>query len=221
MTRVKICGVRTAADARLAAAAGADAVGVLVGQLHPSDDFVSVEQAAAIFAALPPLVTGVLVSHLEDPRAVLTLLRRSGARAVQVHGGMDNAALAWLRRRADASPGRLTILRAVPVPGPQAIEAALAVAALVDGVVADTANPRTGQVGGTGLVHDWAVSAALRARLPVPLILAGGLTAANVAAAIDRVRPFAVDVNSGVKAADGTKDPQKLQAFMAAVQGTG
>jgi phosphoribosylanthranilate isomerase len=83
MTRVKICGVRSATVSRAPVVAGADAVGVLVGQLHPSDHFVPVEQANTIFAALPPLVTGVLVSHREDPRALLTPLRRSGAGAAR------------------------------------------------------------------------------------------------------------------------------------------
>jgi phosphoribosylanthranilate isomerase len=218
MTRVKICGVRSVGDGRLAAAAGADAIGVLVGQVHPSDDFVSVGEAAAILAALPPLVSGVLVSHLEDPASLLALAQRSGARTVQVHGAMDIAGLAWLRRQAEQPGSGLRILRAVPVMGRAAIEAALAVAPLVDAVVADTANPRTGQVGGTGIVHDWQLSAELRARLPVPLILAGGLTAANVGEAIARVRPYAVDVNSGVKGADGFKDPQRLRAFLNAVR---
>ena len=94
----------------------------------------------------------------------------------------------------------------------------LAVAPLVDAVLADSANPRTGQVGGTGRVHDWRVTARLGAELAVPLILAGGLTAQNVSEAIAQVRPYAVDVNSGVKGPDGYKDPARLRDFMAAVR---
>lgn len=95
---------------------------------------------------------------------------------------------------------------------------------LGDALLADTANPLTDQVGGTGLVHDWRLTADLRTRLRLPLILAGGLTPENVAEAISQVRPYAVDVNSGVKGADGYKDPLRLRALIAAVrraQGSG
>ncbi len=84
-------------------------------------------------------------------------------------------------------------------------------------LVADSANPRTGQVGGTGLVHDWRLSARVRESAGVPLILAGGLHAGNVAEAIARVRPWAVDVNSGVKGPEGYKDPERVRRFLAAV----
>ncbi|MFQ6538858.1 MULTISPECIES: phosphoribosylanthranilate isomerase [Aphanothece] len=217
MSRVKICGIRCRRDALLAAACGADAVGVLVGQRHPSSDFIGVAQAAAILAALPPFVQGVLVSHLEDPDELSALVERTGARIVQVHGDMTPQGLRQLRSRC----GGLTILKALHILGPEPPETVAAMAPLVDAVVADSANPRTGQVGGTGLVHDWGVTARLRARLEVPLILAGGLEADNVGQAIARVRPYAVDVNSGVKGSDGFKDPSRMRAFITAVRRMG
>lgn len=214
MTRVKICGIRRIRDALLAAQAGADAVGVLVGRRHPSPDFIPPEQAAEILESLPPFVHGVLVSHLEEPAALGDLIERTGAAVVQVHGPMPPEGLRELRRRRAG----LRILRAVHLLGPEGLEAAAALAPWVDGLVADSANPRTGQVGGTGLVHDWQLSARLRERVEVPLILAGGLHAGNVNEAIARVRPWAVDVNSGVKGADGYKDPARLREFLEAVR---
>jgi phosphoribosylanthranilate isomerase len=88
----------------------------------------------------------------------------------------------------------------------------------VDAFVLDTTNTATGQVGGTGQTHDWAVSRALVEALPVPMVLAGGLKPENVAEAIRQVRPFAVDVNSGVSRPDGTKDPDRLAAFLRAAK---
>ncbi len=73
MARVKICGIRSLADMQIAVQQGADAIGVLVGQLHPSSDFLPPELAAEIFASTPPFVTTVLVTHIEDPAAVLAL----------------------------------------------------------------------------------------------------------------------------------------------------
>ncbi|MFM7674003.1 MAG: phosphoribosylanthranilate isomerase [Synechococcus sp.] len=214
MTRVKICGIRRRHDALRAAQAGADAVGVLVGRRHPSPDFIPPDHAAEILDSLPPFVHGVLVSHLEEPDALADLIARTGAAVVQVHGPMPPEGLRELRR---GRPG-LRILRAVHLLGPESLEAAAALAPWVDGLVADSANPRTGQVGGTGLVHDWRLSARLRERVAVPLILAGGLHAGNVGEAIARVSPWAVDVNSGVKGADGYKDPARLREFLEAVR---
>ncbi|MCT0226041.1 phosphoribosylanthranilate isomerase [Synechococcus sp. CS-1328] len=214
MTRVKICGIRRLSDALLAVHGGANAVGVLVGQKHASSDFIAADLAAQILAALPPFVSGVLVSHLEDPAALIELIEQTGARVVQVHGAMSPQGLRELRRRIDG----LTLLKAIHIQGPEALEAAAAFAPCVDALLADSANPRTGQVGGTGLTHDWHLTARIRASLPVPLILAGGLDASNVGQAIEQVQPFGVDVNSGVKGSDGFKDPASLHAFLAAVR---
>ncbi len=91
----------------------------------------------------------------------------------------------------------------------------------MDGFVADSCNPAKGQVGGTGLTHDWRISAELVERSAKPLWLAGGLTPNNVAAAIEQVKPWGVDVNSGVKGPDGFKHPQRPQAFIQAAKGYG
>ena len=198
---VKICGVRRPEDARLAVELGADAIGVLVGQSHPSGDFIQPSSAAAILQSLPKQVCGVLVSHLENPIALLELIEVIRPGALQIHSPMEPDAV-------HSNIGNP--LETIQLYGD-----------LVDGFVADSCNPATGQVGGTGLTHDWRISAELVERSAKHLWLAGGLTPDNVAAAIEQVKPWGVDVNSGVKGPDGFKHPQRLQAFIQAAKGNG
>lgn len=215
--RVKICGVRRPEDARLAVELGADAVGVLVGQSHPSGDFIQPACAAAILQALPKQVCGVLVSHLENPIALLELIDLIQPKVLQIHSSMEPDAVQQLRR---ARPD-LLLHKAVHSNTGNPSETIQLYGDLVDGFVADSCNPATGQVGGTGLTHDWRISAELVKRAAQPLWLAGGLTPANVAAAIEQVKPWGVDVNSGVKGPDGFKHRQRLHAFIQAAKGNG
>lgn len=208
--RVKICGIRRLEDGLLAARLGADAIGVLVGQSHPSADFIAPEQAGAILRGLPPLVSGVLVSHWSDPSDLLALIEIVQPAVLQLHSPISPDAVQALRA---ARPG-LTLLKAMHVNQGDPLQEALPMAPLLDGFVADSCNPASGQVGGTGLSHDWSLTARLVRQLPKPLLLAGGLTPANVAAAIAVVQPWGVDVNSGVKGAAGFKDAALLEAFI-------
>jgi phosphoribosylanthranilate isomerase len=214
---VKICGVRRPEDARVAVELGADAVGVLVGQSHPSGDFIQPSSAAAILQSLPKQVCGVLVSHLENPIALLELIEVIRPGALQIHSPMEPDGVQQLRR---ARPD-LLLHKAVHSNIGNPLETIQLYGDLVDGFVADSCNPATGQVGGTGLTHDWRISAELVKRSAKPLWLAGGLTPDNVAAAIEQVKPWGVDVNSGVKGPGGFKHPQRLQAFIQAAKGNG
>jgi phosphoribosylanthranilate isomerase len=213
--RVKICGIRRVADGLLAAQLGADAIGVLVGQSHPSDDFITADVAASILRALPPFVSGVLVSHWIDPAALLELIIQVRPAALQLHSAISAEAVRQLRQ---ARP-ELTLLKALHINHGNPLETISAYGDLVDGFVADSCNPATGQVGGTGLPHDWAITAELVQGQASPVLLAGGLTPANVAAAIGRVAPYGVDVNSGVKGVDGFKDGALLEQFIQRAKG--
>lgn len=216
--RVKICGIRRLEDARLAAEAGADAIGLLVGRRHASRDFLEAEAAAAIVALCPPLVTPVLVTHLEEPDEIDRLARDIGVTTIQLHSDLPPDAV---RRVRALGPRGLRLLKALHVTAPEeSFAVAEAYRELVDGFVLDSINPATGQVGGTGLVNDWDLAARLVAALaPLPVMLAGGLTPENVADAIARVAPFGVDANSGTKGPDGFKDPARARAFVAAAKG--
>ncbi|MBC8011545.1 MAG: phosphoribosylanthranilate isomerase [Burkholderiales bacterium] len=217
LPRVKICGIRRLQDARLAAEAGADAIGLLVGQKHPSGDFIEPETAAAIVALCPPFITPVLVTHVDDPVAVHALARDLGVSTIQIHSDMPPEDVS--RLRALGGPG-WKLLKALHVISEASLSAGDAYRELVDGFVLDSINTQTGQVGGTGLRTDQELSRRLVAHLaPLPVILAGGLHPDNVADAIAAVSPFGVDVNSGTKGPDGFKDPARIRAFVRAAKG--
>jgi phosphoribosylanthranilate isomerase len=211
--RVKICGITTPADAALVVRLGADAVGVLVGLIHPSEDELDPQRAAAVVAGLPPFVAGTLVTHrtqLDEVRRLCGLVR---PHVVQLHGGMPVDAIAALRRECPA----LRIIGCVHVDGERTVEDARRAAPHVDAVILDTKTAT--RIGGTGVTHDWSISRRVRDALPAtPIILAGGLTPDNVARAIGEVRPYAVDVNSGVSARRGVKSPELVERFIRAAK---
>jgi phosphoribosylanthranilate isomerase len=208
---VKICGIRRQEDALLAAELDADAIGLLVGQKHNSPDFISATVAKDIARALPPSVEAVLVTHVDDLNEVERLLQQSEITTVQLHSEIAPSSVERLRGRLP----HLKIFKSVSVISADSVTYPEAFAKLVDGFVLDSINVATDQVGGTGKTHDWSVSRQIVMRYPeIPILLAGGLNSENVRSAIERVRPFGVDVNSGTKAPDGFKDPRKMEAFI-------
>lgn len=209
MSRVKICGLTRETDLDAAVDAGADAVGVVADVPVETPREVSVERARELLAAAPPLVTSVLVTMPETVSAAAELVGRVEPDAVQVHGTLDADELGTLRDRTDAD-----VIAAADAADPAAARrrADAADAVLVDSTADDGA-------GGTGHTHDWDRAAELVAELDTPFVLAGGLTPANVTEAVTTVRPFAVDVASGVEATGGEKDHDAVRAFVGAATG--
>jgi len=201
VVRVKICGVRRPEEARWAVEAGASAVGVVFA---PSPRRVSPEEARLIFREIPPFVVRVGVFVNENPSRVREVARDCGLDAVQLHGDEDPEAYRF--------PGGPRIIKAVRV-GCQAPEEILAAVAggSIDALLLDTLVP--GTYGGSGLRLNWRTAAALRRMWSGPLILAGGLTPDNVGEAINAVRPYAVDIASGVER-EGRKDPVRIREFI-------
>jgi phosphoribosylanthranilate isomerase len=212
MTRVKICGIRSLSEMRIAVRQGADAIGVLVGQVHSSADFLPADAAAEICAHTPPFVTAVLVTHIENPDAVIALANSIPSAAVQLHSDLSVSLLRELRRA--LAPRR--VIGKISVEGPSALDRAGELDDQVDAILLDSIDRSKGQVGGTGMTHDWEISAQIVKQVSTPVILAGGLTPTNVRNAIDRVQPWAVDVNSGVRNAKGLKDANLIGAFIRA-----
>ena len=193
MIRVKICGITTPEDARLAASLGAAAIGLVFWPGSPRA--VDVARARAIVGALPPFVeaVGVLVNQQADASRIAA---EAGLSAVQFHGDEPVDAYRELPLR---------VIKAIAVRDESAIAAAAAVPAGTH-VLLDAHDPI--RRGGTGRTIDWSIAAAIARQRPV--ILSGGLNADNVVEAIEAVRPHAIDVSSGVEAAPGKKDPAKL-----------
>lgn len=202
-TRVKICGITSESDAALAVAAGADALGVVLAE---SPRRLTLEQAARVLATVPPLVARVGVFIDAEPAFIVEAVRVLHLTAVQLHGDETPEVCA-------CSP--VPVVKAFRVGGPTDVEAIEAYrgsigAALLDAWVSHAR-------GGTGVAFDWL---AVRDSLPswLPVVVAGGLRADNVGTAIRALRPFAVDVSSGVEAAPGAKDARKVKEFIAAVR---
>lgn len=198
MTRVKICGITRAEDAHAVASSGADAIGFVFYAKSPRH--VSAEQAARLVAALPPFVTTVGLFVDADAAFVREVLAAVPLDVLQFHGDETPEYCAQFGR---------PYLKAIRVKaGVDLLQCAArfsaAQALLLDAHV-------EGIPGGTGTAFDWTL---IPRQLPLPVILSGGLDAENVAAAIAQVRPYAVDVSSGVEAAKGIKDAAKIAAFM-------
>lgn len=200
-TRAKICGITRIEDALVAAAHGADAIGLVFYNKSPRN--VSVEQAAEIVAALPPFVTpvGLFVDETADrvrdiqKRVKLGLLQFHGEETPSYCQAVDFPYIKALRVR----PG-LNLLQ-------YAADFSTARGLLLDAY-------QEGMAGGTGKTFDWGL---IPSDLPLPIILAGGLDPSNVGDAIRRVRPYAVDVSGGVEREKGIKDAAKIAAFMRGV----
>jgi phosphoribosylanthranilate isomerase len=206
-TRVKVCGITSPEDARLASREGADAVGLVFHEESPRH--VDVEQACRIVAALPPLVLRVGVFVDAPAERMVEHAAAVGLDLLQLHGAEPHEALPALPRR---------VLKAFGVGPGFRVEDVAAYAPHVAGILLDTRSA-DGRTGGTGRTFDWALAGEVRERVPF-LVLAGGLDAHNVAQAIRQVGPDAVDVSSGVESAPGRKDPDKLRSFIQAVRGT-
>jgi len=201
-TQVKICGLTSVADAQAAAAAGADLIGLMFYAGSPRH--VSLAQAAEIARALPPFVLRVGVFVNPDEALVTRAIAECGLNLLQFHGDEPSAFCTQF--------GLMSVkaLRVRDAASLQTLAEFHTDAFLLDAYSA------AGR-GGTGEQFNWDLAVTAQ-HWGKPIFLAGGLTPANVAAAVRQVRPFAVDVSSGVEAAPGKKDPAKMQAFIAAVR---
>jgi phosphoribosylanthranilate isomerase len=193
--KVKICGVTSVDDARMAAEMGASAVGLVFWPQSPRA--VGIEQAKRIVAALPPFVSAVGV-FVNQPEAA-DIAREVGLSAVQLHGDEPPDTYRSLPVR---------VIKAVAVTGNGSGDLVAAIPASAT-VLLDAHDPV--KRGGTGRAIDWTVAAAVARRRPI--ILSGGLNADNVVGAVEAVRPYAIDVSSGVESAPGRKDAAKLRAL--------
>jgi phosphoribosylanthranilate isomerase len=211
--RLKVCCIRDEAEARLAVRYGAHALG-LVSAMPSGPGVIGEDAIAAVASAAPPAVSCFLLTCLTDGREMAAQVRRTRTATVQV---CDRPRPGALRELRSLEP-MVKIVQVVHVTGPASADEARAAAGEADALLLDSGNTALAvkELGGTGRVHDWDVSAAIVESVRVPVFLAGGLTPDNVVAAVRRVRPYGVDVCSGVRT-DGALDEERLRRFAAAL----
>jgi phosphoribosylanthranilate isomerase len=203
-TRIKICGITREEDLAAAVAAGADAIGFVF--YAPSPRYVRPERAAQLMAQVPAFVTKVGLFVNAEPQAVRETMAQVPLDLLQFHGDEDAAYCSAF--------GRPWIKAARVRPGFDLLEYAslFAKAPGVSGLLLDA---HVEGYGGGGITFDWTL---IPQNLPLPVILSGGLHPGNIAEAVRTVRPWAVDVSSGVEADRGIKDVQKIIEFIAGVR---
>src|ERR1051325_1800243 len=213
-TRIKICGITRPEDAAAACDAGADAIGMI---FHPSSRrSISLERARQIAGTVGPFVTKVGVFVDATPQMIVKSAREAGLALVQLHGREE------LQVAAQLSSEGLRIVKALRVNASLQRELVRwrEAAAYLAGILLETDS--TPEHGGSGIANDWDAIVRYRASGDfdgiAPLILAGGLTAENVGDVITRIRPWAVDVSSGVESEVGKKSAEKIHAFIAGVR---
>lgn len=217
MTRlpvVKVCCISSLDEARAAIAAGASAIG-LVSAMPSGPGVIPDELIADIAAAVREEVETFLLTAQVRAEGIVEQHLRCRTTTVQL---VDHVPVSELHRLRTALPG-VRLVQVIHVRGEETLEEASTAAPHVDALLLDSGNPTMAvkELGGTGRTHDWAVSRSIRDSVEVPVYLAGGLHAGNVAAAVAAVRPHGVDLCSGVRS-DGRLDPVRLHAFFEAVR---
>jgi phosphoribosylanthranilate isomerase len=207
VTRIKVCGIMNPSELLQAALAGADALGFVV-EIDQSIHRLSAKEAADLIKLVPIFSKSVAVIAPNDVEEAATLAGLTGADVLQIHGSLSAEDLAELK-------GRVAQKIVAAVAATSDLSEVQSFAASADAVLLDTL--AHGKLGGTGAVHDWNKSAEIAGSLKVPVILAGGLHPGNVASAIEKVRPYAVDASSGLETG-GKKDPQKILSFIKQVR---
>lgn len=210
---VKICCISNLVEAKLALTMGASALG-FVSEMPSGPGVIAEESIASIVGELPPGADSFLLTSSLDPVAIQAQVDRCRPSTVQLVDRLEPESRAELRRRVPA----VRIVQVVHVSGPASVDEAIRAAENSDAVLLDSGRPdqTVRELGGTGRAHDWEVSRRIVEAVGVPVYLAGGLNSGNVAEAIATVRPFGVDVCSGVRT-DGSLDAMKLEQFVTAV----
>jgi phosphoribosylanthranilate isomerase len=208
-TKVKICCIKSREEVLLALRYGASALG-FVSAMPSGPGPISEDEIATIIPHVPRGIATFLLTSRQDAESIIAQQRKTKANTLQLVDAVHPDVYPALRK---ALPG-VTIVQVIHVAGIETLEEAKTVEPFVDAILLDSGNPRLAvkQLGGTGRVHDWNVSKAIRDSASVPVYLAGGLRPDNVAEAISHVRPYSVDVCSGVRS-NGALDIDKLSAF--------
>lgn len=206
--KVKICGIKSGNELALALNAGADAVGFITDVPVKTPRKINLELAASLISKVPVFVTSVMVIMPQNADHALEMIGKTKPSAVQVHNDMSLSELKIIK---ESGIKLIKTLKVSQDSDPEAlVKKVNELEGTADAVLLDTA--LGGKTGGTGVTHNWDVSAVVVRRSTIPIILAGGLIPENVGEAVKTVRPYAVDTASGVETG-GIKDEQKVTEF--------
>lgn len=213
--KVKICCISSLAEAHLAVQFGASALG-LVAKMPSGPGPISDELIREIAVAVPPPIASFLLTSRTDVAGIAEHQRAVATNTVQIVDALSAGTYAQLRL---ALPG-ISIVQVIHVIDEKSVDEALEIAPQVDALLLDSGNPNLAvkELGGTGRVHNWALSRQIVDQSSKPVFLAGGLKSENVKAAMDAVEPWGLDLCSGVRT-NGHLDPVKLEAFFKEVYG--
>jgi phosphoribosylanthranilate isomerase len=211
--RFKICCIGSIDEAQLAIRYGASAVG-LVSSMPSGPGVIEEYLIARIAATIAPGIASVLLTSQQDADAIIEQQRNCRVNTLQI---VDHFSIDGYKKLREALPG-VSLMQVIHVGGNESIDEAISIAPYVHGILLDSGNQSLAikELGGTGRTHNWSISKRIREVVDVPIFLAGGLNAANVAEAIATVQPYAVDVCSGVRT-DGKLDEEKLAQFVSQI----
>lgn len=211
--RVKVCCIASIAEAWMAIEHGASAIG-LVSAMPSGPGPIPEPLIAEIAGVVPPTVSSFLLTCKQDVSSIVDQQQRLRVNTIQICDRLEEGTYDELRA---ALPG-VSIVQVIHVTGRESVAEATTLAPYVDALLLDSGNQSLAvkELGGTGRTHNWGLSLEIRESIDVPLFLAGGLRPDNVAEAIETVRPFGVDVCSGLRT-NGNLDREKLQQFFIAV----
>lgn len=212
--RVKICCIASIDEAWLAIDHGASALG-FVSRMPSGPGPIEEELIAEIIPRIPAGISTFLLTSETEAEPIIAQQRRTRVNTIQL---VDTVAPGTHEKLRENLPG-VALVQVIHVIGRDSVDEAMAIAPLVDALLLDSGNPSLAvkELGGTGRLHDWRLSREISERSPVAVYLAGGLNPSNAREAIEQVKPFALDVCSGLRT-DGALDPQKVDAFMRAVR---
>jgi len=212
-TRIKICCISSVNEAKLAISHGADAIG-LVGKMPSGPGPIPDWLIAEIVKTIHPPIASFLLTSEQSSEEIIYHVKRVDTNTVQIVDELTTGTYSDVRT---ALP-HLKIVQVIHVTGEESIDEAVRISPNVDALLLDSGNPKASlkTLGGTGNVHNWDLSREIVKAVNIPVFLAGGLHANNVRQAIETVRPFAVDICSGVRT-EGRLDSGKLEAFIKAV----
>lgn len=213
IVRVKICCIGSIEEAKTAVAYGASAIG-LVSEMPSGPGVISEELISEIAAVVPPGVSTFLLTSKQNTAEIIEQQRRTGVNTIQIVDKLETGNYEDFKK---AIPG-VSIVQVIHVNGEASLRDAVHVSGKVDGLLLDSGIPdmKIKQLGGTGRTHDWNISTKIVNNVRIPVYLAGGLNPENVTAAINKVRPFGIDLCSGVRT-NGKLDATKLERLFAKI----